>query len=394
MAERMRVQQSDLSAVGSNTPAGAYLRRYWQPVMRAQDLPLGRAKPLEILGEKFTIYRGESGEPHIVQQRCAHRGVPLHLGWVQGDDLRCRYHGWKYDCTGKCIEMPNNSRVQDVQLRKHPAREYLGFIFAYLGEGAAPAFPRIPPMDQPGVIVTDPIEVVPATFWNRLDNDIDHIPWTHRHTAEKIGMNDLLIPRVVAPAEESAWGWTSTREKRVGGEGVRRNSGYSLYMIMPNILLFTVRTRAKGFEGRELWDTKITWTVPVNDSTFIAFDATLTPLEGDEARAYLAARAGQQEPEALIRWPLAEQILAGELTIEDIPDGTSGYNRFAIEDYATQVGQGQIEGRSEHLVETDCDILLTRRLWQREVSAMLDGRSLTNWDYGKLPKFINEQVAA
>jgi 5,5'-dehydrodivanillate O-demethylase oxygenase subunit len=57
--------------------AGRYLRSFWQPVYRAKDLPHGEAVPLRRMSEDFTLYRGQSGAPHLVAFRCAHRGAQL-----------------------------------------------------------------------------------------------------------------------------------------------------------------------------------------------------------------------------------------------------------------------------------------------------------------------------
>src|SRR5688500_16288737 len=92
----------DFSHVGPDDLAGRYLRRFWHPVHRSQDLPAGRALPLKILNEDFTLYRGESGQVHAVAFRCAHRLTQLNTGWVEGEHIRCRYHGWTYDGTGQC----------------------------------------------------------------------------------------------------------------------------------------------------------------------------------------------------------------------------------------------------------------------------------------------------
>jgi hypothetical protein len=73
------------------------------------------------------------------------------------------------------------------------------------------------------------------------------------------------------------------------------------------------------------------------------------------------------------------------MTIEEIPDEISGYNGFAIEDYVTQVGQGPIAGRKENLVQTDASVSITRRLWLREVTAMMAGKPLTQWDVTNVP---------
>lgn len=381
-----KLQFADLEAVGPGTPAGRYLRRFWHPVLRASDMRARTARPIEILGEKFTLYRGEGGDFHLVAFRCPHRGVPLSLGWVEGDDIRCRYHGWRFDCTGQCVEQPDveTGNADRVKLPVYPTREYLGLVFAYLGDGAAPPFPRYPDLDRPGVVITDATEIIPCSFWNRLDNDINHIPWVHRATALRKGRNDFLIPRRET-VEETAYGWKSTRFAKGASQGFRDMSG-SAHFFMPNVYQFGVRTRVKGFEGRDLWDTKITWTVPVNDRTFAAFDVTHTPLEGADARAYEAGRLKQQEAEAGDRWDLAEKVLAGEMTLEELPDELSAYTSFAIEDYVTQVGQGSIGERGrERLVDTDRKVILMRRLWLREVGALLEGQPLTRWTIPAAP---------
>jgi 5,5'-dehydrodivanillate O-demethylase len=110
MALDRPLQYADLEAVGPGTPAGRYLRMFWHPVMRAQDLTAKHPKPLEILGEKFTIYRGEDGLPRITNARCPHRGALMSLGWVEGNGIRCRFHGWRFDGTGQSDEQPNEDR--------------------------------------------------------------------------------------------------------------------------------------------------------------------------------------------------------------------------------------------------------------------------------------------
>src|SRR5262245_35119927 len=84
-----RPEEVDFVHTAPGTLAGRYMRMFWQPVFRAQDLPAGRAFPLRIMSEDFTIYRGESGTPHVVGPRCAHRRTQLSVGWVEGDCIRC-----------------------------------------------------------------------------------------------------------------------------------------------------------------------------------------------------------------------------------------------------------------------------------------------------------------
>src|SRR6187455_2942442 len=93
------IRHDEFASVGPGTLAGRFLRSFWQPVFLAADLPAGRAVPLHVLGEELTLYRGQGGAPHVVAFRCAHRGTQLSTGWVEGDCVRCFYHGWKYDAT-------------------------------------------------------------------------------------------------------------------------------------------------------------------------------------------------------------------------------------------------------------------------------------------------------
>jgi 5,5'-dehydrodivanillate O-demethylase len=398
---RDTLQIADLEPVGPGTPAGRYFRLFWQPVMRAQDLKAGRAKPIEVLGETFTIYRGEGGAPHVTAFRCPHRGTQLSLGWVEGDSLRCRYHGWRYDASGQCVEQPNEDRpfCDKVKLRTYPTREYAGLIFAYLGDGEPPPFRTFPDLDRPGVIVADPVEVLPCTFWNRFDNDHGHRAWVHRATALRKNRRDILVIRH-ENVEECAYGWRGFRSVAGDSKDAKTSLGLAagekesaesalkaakyIHWFMPNVRLWFQRTRAKGYESRELWDTKAVFIVPINDGAHAAFDVTLTPLIGDEADAYAKARADQQEVEAETRWDLAEKIQAGEMTLEDLPNDMGMYTSFTIEDYVTQVGQGPLKGRGPELLSTsEPRLILLRRLWLREVNALVEGRALTDW---KLPR--------
>src|SRR6266496_4299180 len=97
---------TDLYHTGPGTLAGHYLRMFWQPVYRAKDLAPGQAIPIRIMSEDFTLYRGASGTPYLVDPRCAHRGTQLSIGWVENDCIRCRYHVWMFDGSGQCVEQP------------------------------------------------------------------------------------------------------------------------------------------------------------------------------------------------------------------------------------------------------------------------------------------------
>src|SRR5438477_11306017 len=140
----------DFVHTGPGTLAGRYLRMFWHPVYVSQELRTGYAVPIHIMGESFTLYRGASGRAYIVDFRCAHRGTQLSVGWVEHDCIRCFYHGWKYDGTGQCIEMPaeDPSFPPKVRIKSYPTQEYAGLVFAYFGEGEPPPMWRSPDLDR------------------------------------------------------------------------------------------------------------------------------------------------------------------------------------------------------------------------------------------------------
>src|SRR6266545_4755876 len=116
---------ADFDHTGPGTLAGRYLRLFWQPVFVAEDLKPGRPLPIRIMDEEFTLYRGESGACHLVAPRCIHRGTLLSTGWVEGDCIRCFYHGWKYDGAGQCVEQPAEDAgfASKVRIRGYPTEE-------------------------------------------------------------------------------------------------------------------------------------------------------------------------------------------------------------------------------------------------------------------------------
>src|SRR5450631_3790564 len=124
----------DFISTAPGTPAGIYLRKFWNPIYHAVDLKIGRPVPLRVMSENFTLYRGETGLAFLVEARCPHRGTQLSIGRVEGNAVRCFYHGWKFESDGRCSEQPaEESRFCDkVSIRTWPVREHLGLVFAFL----------------------------------------------------------------------------------------------------------------------------------------------------------------------------------------------------------------------------------------------------------------------
>jgi nitrite reductase/ring-hydroxylating ferredoxin subunit len=86
----------ELTQVGPGTPAGEYLRRFWQPVAFARDLT-GPPLRVRVLGEDLVVFRDGGGRVGVLHLHCAHRGTSLEFGIPLERGIRCCYHGWVYD---------------------------------------------------------------------------------------------------------------------------------------------------------------------------------------------------------------------------------------------------------------------------------------------------------
>ena len=134
-----REENELLTRTGPNTPMGQLLRRFWVPVLLAEELPEPDCPPvrLRIMGEDLVAFKDTMGRIGVLDAYCPHRRA--HLFWGRNEEcgLRCVYHGWKFDVEGNCVDMPNEppeSRFKEkVKQTAYPAREWGGVIWAYMG---------------------------------------------------------------------------------------------------------------------------------------------------------------------------------------------------------------------------------------------------------------------
>ena len=98
-----------ITRVGPGTDMGAAFRRYWLPALLAEELrePDGPPVRVRLLGEDLVAFRDSGGQLGLLGAHCPHRGASLFFGRNEECGLRCVYHGWKYDVTGACVDLPN-----------------------------------------------------------------------------------------------------------------------------------------------------------------------------------------------------------------------------------------------------------------------------------------------
>src|SRR4029077_276984 len=140
-----------LTQVGRGTPVGELFRRFWIPVLLAEELPRSDSDPVRarILGEDLIAYRDTNGRVGLLAHNCPHRGASLFFGRNEEAGLRCVYHGWKFDADGSGIDMPTEPAESDfrskVKVVAYPTQERGGIVWAYLGPRATP--PPLPDLE-------------------------------------------------------------------------------------------------------------------------------------------------------------------------------------------------------------------------------------------------------
>ena len=359
---------TDRFHTGPGTLAGRFLRRFWHPVYISEDLPAGQARPIRIMSEEFTLYRGEGGTPHVVAFRCAHRRTQLSVGWVEEDCIRCIYHGWKYDGSGQCVDQPAepNSWAEKVKIASYPARDYLGVIFVYFGEGEPPPFPRYPEFDNFEGIFKWSFITRECNLWNNLENSLDHTHIGFVHRGIEGAWNGVAESPAISSIE-SQWGITTTVNWSDGNQDITQWG-------MPNILhVIAASTDPDVVKYNELLIMK----VPVDDERHLQFAVIGLPISpGKPLR--LPDRPAYRDaygPE------LGDAIRRGKAEIEDFD--LSVIDKLNLQDDLAQVGQGVIPNYDDEelMGQSDEGVILVRMLWQREMQAIAEGEPLKEWSY-------------
>jgi 5,5'-dehydrodivanillate O-demethylase len=364
MADRLKL----LGQTGRDTEMGRLLRRFWQPVALSRSVAAGGAVPIRILSEDLTLYRGESGRLYLVGGRCAHRLTVLHTGWVQGEEIRCIYHGWKYDGTGECTERPAENDVgrSGVAIAGYPVREYRGLVFAYLGEGAPPEFdfPTKDACEQPGAMVFARCEPWHTNWFQHVENSLDAVHVSFVHQWGRVGNFGKAVSGVIPKLEyiETEYG---IRQIATRGKNNVRVSDWTF----PN----NNRIVIPGLVQGDPWIDIGHWVVPVDDEHTTRFNLFVVPTAGPEADKRITdymAEHGDYNP--------AEHH--DELFVKKVAPQDTVVRLTSAQDYVAMVGQGvSVDRTSEHLGNSDQGIAFLRRIFWREMEALREGRPAKQW---------------
>ncbi len=206
------VENDFLTRTNPETAMGQYFRRFWQPAALSEELPEPDGPPIRvtILGEELVAFRDSKGRVGLVERRCPHRGADLFFGRNEDCGLRCLYHGWKFDVTGRAVDLPNvpagARHHETVSLKAYPVREFGEIIWVYMGPEAS-TLPEVPQLEF-GLMGTDhrfvTKQLMDCNWAQCMEGDLDTSHFSFLHMpAPKVPSNE----NPDAPADERRLKW-------------------------------------------------------------------------------------------------------------------------------------------------------------------------------------------
>jgi nitrite reductase/ring-hydroxylating ferredoxin subunit len=370
------------------------MREYWLPALLSSELPTPDADPVRVLllGEKLIAFRDSNGSVGLLANNCPHRGASLFFGRNEECGLRCVYHGWKFDTSGQCIDMPNEPAESDFRTKvkavAYPCQERGGIVWTYMGPRSTP--PPLP--DLEGNMDPQSDKVVRAMQLNSnwlqiLEGDIDttHVGFLHYGGLKA---DDQI------PGSFSEW---QLRNKTAyfevidteGGSayGARRPAGsdqvywriaqwcFPFYTFTPPGVLGT----KKGGGAR----------VPMDDYHTMNFSMVIGRNASTQSPLAVRPNLLPNTTDWYGRFRPAQNLDNDFLIDRDAqrqnqgPAGYTGINGIAMQDAAMTGSMGPIYDRSkEHLGTTDAMVIRVRRRLLAAVQAHMK--------YGTVPPGVDD----
>jgi phthalate 4,5-dioxygenase len=379
-------ENQTLTRTDRGTPVGELLRRYWLPVLLAGELPAPDCPPVRvhILGERLVAFRDTQGRIGLVAEFCAHRGVSLWFGRNEENGLRCPYHGWKYDVTGQCVDVPSepaqNGFCARIRLDAYPCLERAGVIWAYLGAAEhKPAEPAYDWMQVPESHRYISKRLQECNWLQAMEGALDsiHSAYLHRYT---VGDDPLLkrdpASRALLEADRSPK-FIPTVSPAGLYVATRRDAGTQGYYwrvtqwLMPCFSFFPPYGD-NPYGGHAF--------VPIDDERCWVFSIDYQPRRPLADAEREAAHAGKGIHVRLIDGsftPVANKRndYLIDRAAQKAQKTFSGVFDVGVQDAAIQESMGAIQDRTrEQLVSSDNGIIMTRRRLLEAAAAVAQGK--------------------
>jgi nitrite reductase/ring-hydroxylating ferredoxin subunit len=350
-----------LTRVTGDAPLGRMLREhYWIPFARSEALAAGAApQRIRLLGQNFVAFRGEDGRVGFVDEHCPHRRASLLLARVEGCSLRCIYHGWRTDGTGRVVEVPSEGDrsaafAARVKTNVYSTHEGGGLVWAFLGKGKAPPPPPLPFLRVPAASRWFSRTVVNCNWLQGFEGALDsyHLNWLHQGWPVD-SRKDVVPP---APPryeiEQTDYGLRTAAVRKA-------DEATMSFRVAEFVAPFYALVA--GRQPAILTDCSVFISVPVDDETHMLFFGYWD----EEGPLTLDTKNFPPELDAndLVPGGGNSEDGWGQNRAEMAAGHFSGFTQSVLhEDVAVQLSMGPIVDRSqETLASTDLAIVRTRR---------------------------------
>ncbi len=367
-----------LCSVSAGTPMGEVFRSLWLPAVLSSQLPPDGNAPvrLKLLGEELIAFRDGSGKVGIVQAQCAHRLAPLFYGKVEEKGIRCAYHGWLYDHTGQCREIPSEGGespvCKNMKLKAYQTVEHADIVWVFMGSHEPPALPKFPWIDLPRRQRLASVWLQETNWLQGVEGEIDssHVSILHKSVGQ-VGVATLVHqpwtfkdPKPKLFAHETPIGFMSVARRRAEENFYWRVTQWMAPMFS------LVPSAAWPISGRA-------W-VPIDDENTYTWDFSYLP-EAEIPDDFMESiRNGDMFPPAVeyrnyrlntggiidtwIPTRRADNDYLIDRKAQSDPGEMTGVHGVNDQDRTMQEGMGRISDRSrEKLVAADLTVITARR---------------------------------
>ena len=359
-----------LTQTGPGTPMGKFMRAFWTPAMTAPEVPAADEPPvrLQLLGESLVVFRDSEGRVGVLEEHCPHRGASLFFGRNEEGGLRCVYHGWKFDVTGACLELPTepaSSRMRhNIKARSYPARIAGGLLWVYLGEAKpAPELPAFEFLGVPGAQVYASRWQQECNYAQAMEGELDsaHVGFLHRMVSRKDEDHQALTGRYFQDDTAPAWKILPTDAGFMACNGRRVEADQRYWRLNQFLLPFYTMIPPRPSEAQlvRMW-------VPMTDERCWVICVTWRsegPLGAEELAAW---RNGENSHRKVMPGTtIPTERLANNYLIDRALQKTvsfTGIQGIRAQDAMVTESAGPIADRSrEHLGSSDVAVVAMRR---------------------------------
>ena len=379
----LTAEQNDrLTRVGPGTPTGELMRRYWHPIAAVAMMNDRSTKPIRLLGEDLILYKSNQGVFGLVDNYCPHRRMGMVYGIPTDDGIRCAYHGWMFDETGRCLEQPYeeteapDNRFKDkVRIKAYPLHVKAGLVFAYLGPAPVPLLPNWDVFALDNVVRDIGYTELPSNWLQCQENSLDpvHSEWLHGEWANYIlqmrGEGDKVRKRYENERigfDKFQYGIIKRRLVKGGGyEDGEWAQGH------PIVFPYFLRQGGSGI-AIDTWDGRrgggMGAGVGPSFQIRVPLDDTHTGHWWVMCHAKLEGEPNQRDEEVPLFFPPLIQLADDGGVRFEILDSNSA------QDVAAWITQGAIADRTkESLGRSDKGVIMFRRMLEENIRIVEDG---------------------